>query len=94
MYEIIRDQQKRENLESHKWRVAHIQEKLQAPDYRSDQEASTEDRNGVRSGSWVFQHPVFEKWTEAVNTEHGILYVNGIPGAGKSCLVSNQNTMG
>lgn len=72
-----------ERLEKHKWQVAHVKEKLEAPDYQLDQEMATEDRIGGASGTWVLQDPAFRKWTDRSTREHEILYISGIPGAGE-----------
>lgn len=74
----------REKLEKHRWRLSYIKERLQAPDYCLDQEMATEDRNGSTSGDWILQQPDFREWTCKTTNEHSVLYVNGIPGAGKS----------
>lgn len=83
LQEISRQQFSREKLEKHKWRLSYIKERLQAPDYCLDQEMATEDRNGSTSGEWVLQQPHFRQWTRKTINEHGVLYINGIPGAGK-----------
>ncbi|KAI5861652.1 hypothetical protein GGS23DRAFT_576006 [Durotheca rogersii] len=76
--------------ERHRQRVSHICERLMPPNYQIDQEMSTEDRQGQNSGMWIFQDPSFRAWFSNDNdiVRHGVLYVNGIPGAGKTTLMS------
>lgn len=88
LQEESRQQNSRERLEKHKWRLSYIKERLQAPDYCLDHEMATEDRNGSSSGGWVLQHPHFRQWICKATSEHGVLYINGIPGAGKTTLIS------
>ncbi|KAK6950757.1 hypothetical protein Daesc_007282 [Daldinia eschscholtzii] len=76
-----------ERLQKHKARVSHIREKLDAPNYEIDQEMAAENILIDSSGKWIFDSSKFETWkTEAPG--HSILYLNGIPGAGKTTLVS------
>lgn len=86
-----------ERFERHKERLAQVKEKLQAPDYHLDQEMATEDRNGSTSGTWVLRNSAFRKWFDMRTREHGILFVNGIPGAGEfwmaSCPAPNGFTL-
>lgn len=84
----VREEQKRliaqEALGNHNTRILHLKEKLQAPNYQIDQEISTEDRNGSLSGMWIFEDPRFQAWYNKDLPGHNILYLNGIPGAGKT----------
>ncbi|XP_044715654.1 zinc finger protein [Hirsutella rhossiliensis] len=73
----------------HHARVSRIKEKLQAPNYHLDQEISTEDRYGGKSGQWIFREPEFRSWLDISSPGHKVLYVNGIPGAGKTTLMSS-----
>lgn len=75
-----------ERLAKHEERMSRIQQRLQAPDYQIDQEISAEDRTGDDSGLWVFEDPKFKAWIDC--TEHAILYIHGIPGAGEEVLPS------
>lgn len=86
--EDVKRQANFDRLEKHKWRWAHVKEKLDSPNYQLDQEMAAEDRNGSASGTWVLQNPAFRKWTDRSAREHAVLYVNGIPGAGKVWNVS------
>ncbi|RYP42924.1 hypothetical protein DL770_011966 [Monosporascus sp. CRB-9-2] len=71
-----------ENLEKHKQRVLCIREKIRAPNYQIDQEMSTEARGGKGSGKWFFEDLKFQEWLTTRKPGHGLLYINGIPGAG------------
>ncbi|RYP79052.1 hypothetical protein DL771_000030 [Monosporascus sp. 5C6A] len=76
------------NFEKHKSRITQIKQRLRAPDYQTDQEIHTEDRNGSASGQWIFKDPKFLSWSDKTSPGHRVLYVNGIPGAGKTTLMS------
>ncbi|RBR24477.1 uncharacterized protein FIESC28_02673 [Fusarium coffeatum] len=38
------------------------------------------------TGQWLFDSPVFQQWHDG--SEHGILWIRGVPGAGKSVLAA------
>ncbi|CAM1509838.1 Fc.00g001730.m01.CDS01 [Cosmosporella sp. VM-42] len=78
-----------EDDEKHRKRVSHIRQKLQAPNYQIDQEFSSENRNGTNSGIWMTENVTFKKWADEDEARHDVLYVNGIPGAGKTTLMSS-----
>ncbi|KAI0599781.1 hypothetical protein F4775DRAFT_583134 [Biscogniauxia sp. FL1348] len=78
----------KEVLKRHKEQVSCIREKLQAPNYQVDQELAMEDRHGDSSRLWIFEESNFRVWSDKDITDHGVLYVNGIPGAGKTTLIS------
>ncbi|KAF4484481.1 Ankyrin repeat and KH domain-containing protein 1 [Colletotrichum fructicola Nara gc5] len=75
--------------EKHRLRIARIKEKLKAPDYFMDQEISTENRQGAETGQWITGNPIFQAWNDKMSHGHSVLYLNGIPGAGKTTLVSS-----
>lgn len=89
------DERKREarleNLEKHKQRLLQIKEKLAAADYEQDQEMATEARSGVKTGDWLLKTPAYRKWADTTTTGHDVLYVHGVPGAGKSASASFCN---
>ncbi|KAI1775101.1 hypothetical protein F4818DRAFT_417845 [Hypoxylon cercidicola] len=89
---VMQEEQKQsmteERVEKHKARVFSIRGKLQAPNYQIDQEIATEDRQGYDSGVWIFGDPNFRAWSRNEASDHNVLYVNGIPGAGKTTLMS------
>ncbi|KAF3058704.1 hypothetical protein GL218_05334 [Daldinia childiae] len=76
-----------ERQEKHKGRVSHIREKLDAPNYAIDQEMAAENRFIDSSGKWILENKEFQAW-DSHASGHSILYINGIPGAGKTTLVS------
>ncbi|KAI1477416.1 hypothetical protein F4774DRAFT_420091 [Daldinia eschscholtzii] len=70
-----------ERLQKHKARVSQIRERLHAPNYEIDQEMAAGNILIDSSGKWIFESNEFQTWY--TNTfGHGILYLNGIPGAG------------
>lgn len=70
--------------EKHLSRMALIKEKLRAPEYFLDQEIATQRRDGDDSGQWIFGEPEYLSWSDINSLNHSVLYMNGIPGAGKS----------
>ncbi|KAI0456380.1 WD40 repeat-like protein [Xylaria acuta] len=88
MYARQRNRTVQEDAEKHRREVCYVREKLEAPNYKLDQEMSTEDRHGYSSGTWIFEDPSFCSWSNYDTPGHGVLYVNGIPGAGKTTLMS------
>ncbi|KAI0186162.1 hypothetical protein EV127DRAFT_188087 [Xylaria flabelliformis] len=88
IYTKERNRTVQEDAEKHRREVYQIREKLEAPNYRIDQELSTEDRHGHNSGMWIFKDASFCSWSRDDTSGHNILYVNGIPGAGKTTLMS------
>ena len=79
----------REESAQHKRRLVEIREKIQAPDYRADQEFSSEIRHGRLFGAWFFEHDAFKSWYDRHSPSNRVLYVHGKPGAGKTILVSS-----
>jgi hypothetical protein len=57
---------------------------LSAADAILDQEASAAMRSEYpAAGRWVFEDPKMKAWADPVNSVVPILWMNGIPGAGK-----------
>ncbi|KAK0647033.1 hypothetical protein B0T16DRAFT_458896 [Cercophora newfieldiana] len=82
--------QKRE-VDGHKDRMSQIRDKLDIPhipDHEMDRLISTEDVADSTCGQWLFSCPEYVKWADQNTTNHQILYVHGIPGAGKTTLVT------
>ncbi|KAI0099457.1 WD40 repeat-like protein [Daldinia grandis] len=79
------DEERRKN---HKAQISHIKERLEAPNYGVDQEMATENILIDGSGDWIFKNNEFQAWRSPV-LGHSVLYINGIPGAGKTTLVSS-----
>ncbi|KAI8715820.1 NACHT domain-containing protein [Fusarium sp. LHS14.1] len=74
--------------ENRRRRMREIQEKLQSPNYQLDQEMSAERRDGSASGLWIFDDSTFQAWLHGGPSSSKILYINGMPGAGKTVLMS------
>lgn len=49
---------------------------------------STEDRLGYSSGIWIFENSFFRDWVSNDVSGNHVIYLNGIPGAGKTTLIS------
>lgn len=82
-HEAKKEELRQDDIEKHKWRLLKIKAQLEAPDYQQDQEMAAEARNLTNAGDWVSQSPAFKNWVSNAATRHGVLYVHGIPGAGK-----------
>ncbi|KAJ8131792.1 hypothetical protein O1611_g1828 [Lasiodiplodia mahajangana] len=74
--------------EKHKARVSRIKDDLDPPKYEEDQEIAMDGRYNDGFGSWIIANSVFAKWSKKDRPGHDVLYVNGIPGAGKTTLMS------
>ncbi|KAM0218257.1 hypothetical protein ACHAPQ_003956 [Fusarium lateritium] len=72
----------------HRTYMREIKLKLQSPEYQINQEISTENRGESLSGQWIFKHSRFEPWYDSSTLGSMVLYINGIPGAGKTTLMS------
>ncbi|TKW56360.1 hypothetical protein CTA1_7211 [Colletotrichum tanaceti] len=75
--------------ERHRSRMTLIKEKLRAPEYYIDQEVAAGKREGLDTGQWAFEEPQYTAWSDHTVSAHSVLYINGIPGAGKTTLVSS-----
>ncbi|OBR15108.1 Zinc finger protein [Colletotrichum higginsianum IMI 349063] len=75
--------------EKHRSRMTLIKEKLRAPEYYLDQEVAAGKREGLNTGRWLFEESQYTSWSDHTVSAHSILYLNGIPGAGKTTLVSS-----
>lgn len=69
--------------EKHISRMALIKERLRAPEYFLDQEIAAQRRDGDDSGQWIFEELKYLSWSDTNALKHSVLYINGIPGAGK-----------
>ncbi|KAI1808973.1 WD40 repeat-like protein [Daldinia bambusicola] len=76
-----------EHFQRHKARVSQVRERLNAPSYEIDQEMAAENILIDSSGKWLFESCDFQAWYTD-GSGHRILYLNGIPGAGKTTLIS------
>ncbi|KAL2272437.1 hypothetical protein FJTKL_06560 [Diaporthe vaccinii] len=86
-HEAKKQELRRDEIEKHKWRLLQIKAQLGAADYQQDLEMAAEARNVTNSGDWVLQSPTFKHWADKAATRHSVLYVHGIPGAGKEYAV-------
>ncbi|KAH8693390.1 hypothetical protein GQ44DRAFT_595961, partial [Phaeosphaeriaceae sp. PMI808] len=64
-----------------------IEEKLGPPDYEADQRRALEQCFSS-SGEWILKDQNFLNWLHPRNPSNSILYMHGMPGAGKTTLVS------
>ncbi|KAH0537126.1 hypothetical protein FGG08_006059 [Glutinoglossum americanum] len=62
--------------------------KLDPPDYEADQQAASAQRHCTSSGDWVLGEASFASWIHDDALPSGTLYLHGIPGSGKTTLVS------
>ncbi|KAG4435756.1 hypothetical protein IFR05_008770 [Cadophora sp. M221] len=76
-------------LEETRQRQRHIiQRKLDAPDSLKDHEHACSMRDLGDSGDWIIRDSKYQEWAELDTCTSKWLYVNGIPGAGKTILAS------
>lgn len=85
LYENQKRLNEKETRESQE--ILHLQrrvvaEKLKPPDYESDQRLVSEQRFSA-SGDWILNDPNFSKWIYSDDPSYSMLYMHGIPGAGK-----------
>ena len=61
-----------------------VMSKLDPANYEADHEfASDQRRVSKTSGEWLLNHPEFDKWADTTTPGNMLLFMNGIPGAGK-----------
>ncbi|KAF3137102.1 hypothetical protein TWF594_007615 [Orbilia oligospora] len=65
-----------------------VRTKLRSRNYQEDHRTALKKRSISSSGNWVFDSPKFETWLNSNSVSDSILYINGIPGSGKTILVS------
>ena len=84
-HEAKQEELRQDAIEKHKLRLLKIKAQLEAPDYQQDQDMAAEARNNTNAGDWVSQSLVFQNWVSETATGHtsSVLYLHGIPGAGK-----------
>ncbi|KAK2784194.1 hypothetical protein FQN52_009136 [Onygenales sp. PD_12] len=61
--------------------------KINAPNSQADQYAALEQRGKSESGKWILGNSNFKAWS-AASVSMPLLYINAIPGAGKTILAS------
>ncbi|KAI1196743.1 hypothetical protein F5X97DRAFT_202231 [Nemania serpens] len=70
-------------------RLQFVLNKFDVADYQRDLEhARREHRRHINSGKWIPDHPQFKEWADLTITRNSTLYLNGIPGSGKTILTS------
>ncbi|KAK4214473.1 hypothetical protein QBC37DRAFT_387130 [Rhypophila decipiens] len=62
--------------------------KLKPPDYHHDFEKALNERCDSTSGDWLLADDKFRGWADMTTMKPGALYVNGIPGSGKTVITS------
>ncbi|KAI0200165.1 hypothetical protein F4808DRAFT_170914 [Astrocystis sublimbata] len=64
-----------------------ILNKIDPPDFEGDHISA---RNLCHSGSgqWIFETPTFNKWAQSKSIPDAVLFINGMPGAGKTLMAS------
>ncbi|ETS75549.1 hypothetical protein PFICI_12493 [Pestalotiopsis fici W106-1] len=65
-----------------------LRDELGSPDYQQDQEDSFAVLRESSSGDWIANEPIFKDWSDLSSTQSPLIYLSGIPGAGKTTLVS------
>ncbi|KAL3456285.1 hypothetical protein BJX64DRAFT_281462 [Aspergillus heterothallicus] len=87
VYEIqtLRDDEAARFNES---RLNDILDKINAPNCYLDQETVLGHRDNQESGKWVLIDKKFKEWRDALPGSNPLLYIHGIPGAGKTTLTS------
>ncbi|KAK2782046.1 hypothetical protein FQN53_000222 [Emmonsiellopsis sp. PD_33] len=61
--------------------------KINAPNSQADHNAALEQRGKSESGKWILENLNFKAWS-AASVSMPLLYINAIPGAGKTILAS------
>ncbi|KAK2745994.1 hypothetical protein FQN55_005816 [Onygenales sp. PD_40] len=61
--------------------------KINAPNSQADHKAALEQRGKSESGKWILENLNFKAWS-AASVSMPLLYINAIPGAGKTILAS------
>ncbi|CEN59396.1 hypothetical protein ASPCAL01847 [Aspergillus calidoustus] len=69
-------------------RLNGILNKINAPNCYPDQGNFLDQRYSSESGKWVLDNVNFKQWREALVGSNPLLYIHGIPGAGKTTLAS------
>jgi hypothetical protein len=58
-------------------------EKIRPPNCQIDQDSARETTSGSQTGQWILRHKKLQDWMNYQSTEDPLLWLNGIPGAGK-----------
>ncbi|KAH6972433.1 hypothetical protein BKA56DRAFT_677385 [Ilyonectria sp. MPI-CAGE-AT-0026] len=65
-----------------------LSDMLSSPWCRSKLQSSVET-SSASSGDWIFTHPSFQRWLNGMSSVERCIWVQGIPGAGKTILAAN-----
>ena len=65
-------------------------DKIKSAKYEEDQESASKKRGGSNSGYWILRRRQFQDWSNIHMRADPILWINGIPGAGKSKPLSEN----
>ncbi|KAI9688915.1 MAG: hypothetical protein M1822_001272 [Bathelium mastoideum] len=65
-----------------------IMEKLSPPNFQLDHEIAREQTKSGSTGQWIFEDPIFRAWSNKESRANPLLYIHGVPGAGKTILAS------
>lgn len=80
--EGLRKKEARQEQEALRQQRRIIEEKLGPPDYEADQRRALEQCFSS-SGDWILDDQNFLNWLHSRNPSNSILYMHGMPGAGK-----------
>ncbi|KAI1125678.1 hypothetical protein F5Y10DRAFT_294447 [Nemania abortiva] len=69
-------------------RISSIVDKLDPPDYKDDQSSALASRHSG-SGEWIFNTDIFKKWAHSNRMPESVLFIHGMPGAGKTIIASS-----
>jgi hypothetical protein len=58
-------------------------EKIRPPNCQIDQDSARETASGSQTRQWILRHKKLKDWMNYQSTEDPLLWLNGIPGAGK-----------
>ncbi|KAK6526015.1 hypothetical protein TWF281_011056 [Arthrobotrys megalospora] len=81
-------QKKRERDELIKKQKETVKTKLCPPNYKEDHRLALKKRTSISSGDWVLEDSRFKAWLCGDTAADSVLYLNGIPGSGKTTLMS------
>ncbi|KAI0402033.1 hypothetical protein F4802DRAFT_600410 [Xylaria palmicola] len=76
-----------EHIRSSRTELGVIINKLDPPDFEGDQ-VSVMNICHSGSGQWIFENPGFSKWAQSKSIPDTVLFIHGIPGAGKTLIAS------
>ncbi|KAI1114303.1 hypothetical protein F5Y14DRAFT_189934 [Nemania sp. NC0429] len=72
---------------SHMDDLSVIVNKIDPPGFESDHLSAINSCH-KGSGQWIFENTTFNAWTRSTTTPDSVLYINGLPGSGKTLIAS------